>query len=355
MTSNNLDDKCITLLTNALSNNKTLSTLSLGSNRSVTIAGWQHFVRWLQTSNASVEKIDLGNNRLSDELVGALANNTKLQALGIKDLLLYPPRQRTPTSFSRLVTPTGWQNFFVRLQNSGSVLEELNLYCDKIDDSVVPAMVDALASISTLTELDLSNQSISAQGWCTFFSLLPNSSLRSLSLSENHFTDAPVRAFANALVRNSTLETIDLAFNGITKSGWEALANVLCDKSSISHLFSSNHALQEVKVSSRTARQSRSFRTFNNAGLTDDLLASLQLNTNSNKFEVARQKILQHWFTNGNANIEGFADMEWKVMPRTIAWAGRDDTGLSLLFRIILSMPSLLDVADKREPSGVRR
>ena len=75
LTSNNLDDKCITLLTNALSHNNTLSTLSLGGNRSVTFAGWQHFIRWLQTSNASVEKIDLDNNRLSDELVGALANN----------------------------------------------------------------------------------------------------------------------------------------------------------------------------------------------------------------------------------------------------------------------------------------
>jgi len=73
----------------------------------------------------------------------------------------------------------------------------------------------------------------------------------------------------------------------------------------------------------------------------DDLFSYLELNKNDNKFEVARQKIIQQHFLRGdNINIDEFLDMDVEVLPRAIAWIGRDATGQSLLFKLVQSMPT---------------
>ena len=60
--------------------------------------------------------------------------------------------------------------------------------------------------------------------------------------------------------------------------------------------------------------------------------------------EVARQKILQHHFLNNvDINTQAFVDTDTKVLPRAIAWIGMDITGQSLLYKLIHSMPSLLE------------
>ena len=76
------------------------------------------------------------------------------------------------------------------------------------------------------------------------------------------------------------------------------------------------------------------------------------MNWNDNKLEVARQKILQFHFTNGD-NIQEFVDMKLNVIPHAVAWMARGgigetwygshDTGHSLLYQLVKSMPSLFE------------
>ena len=83
------------------------------------------------------------------------------------------------------------------------------------------------------------------------------------------------------------------------------------------------------------------FNHYNNE-LSYDLASYLQLNRNSNKNEVTRQKILSH-FLDGDGNIQEFVKMELRIIHRAIAWIGRDDAALPLLYRLAQCVPSLFD------------
>jgi len=69
----------------------------------------------------------------------------------------------------------------------------------------------------------------------------------------------------------------------------------------------------------------------------------LVINEYNSKEEAARQKILQYHFFHGHDNIHVFSDMEYKVLPRAIAWIGADDMGFLLLYQLVRDMPSLFE------------
>ena len=82
----------------------------------------------------------------------------------------------------------------------------------------------------------------------------------------------------------------------------------------------------------------------------------LQLNGDSNKTEVARQKILKYHFLAGDdINIQEFVAMEMKVLPHAIAWIGRDDAGNSLLYKFFHGMPSLFELGDNSKATTTKR
>jgi len=86
----------------------------------------------------------------------------------------------------------------------------------------------------------------------------------------------------------------------------------------------------------------------------DHLKSLLKLNQNDNKQEVARQKLIRYYFSNDDGSVvkvEEFVDMELDVLPQAIAWAGRDDTGHSLLYKLFQTMPTLFDT-DKAKAVG---
>ncbi len=159
----------------------------------------------------------------------------------------------------------------------------------------------------------------------------------------DNIDDEVALLFANALSDNNTMETLWLTGRNhhITERGWAALSGLLCNKSSPNGLFSSNHSLKGLFYAERC--------------LPSDIVSSLQMNANSNKFQVARQKILRHYFMNGNANIGEFAEMEWKVLPFAIAWAGSANDGLLFLYMLFQSMPSLFDADTKKTALGRKR
>ena len=70
----------------------------------------------------------------------------------------------------------------------------------------------------------------------------------------------------------------------------------------------------------------------------------LELNkSGDDKTEVARQKIIQYYFDNGDRNIQEIVDMELNELPHAIEWSGRNEAGLSLLYRLLRSVPFLFE------------
>ena len=81
---------------------------------------------------------------------------------------------------------------------------------------------------------------------------------------------------------------------------------------------------------------------------TDLLPRCLNLNKHPNKAEVARQKILQfHFYAGSDIEVQEFVGMKLKVIPRALAWIGRDGTGFQLMYQLVKSMPSLFEISAK--------
>ena len=75
----------------------------------------------------------------------------------------------------------------------------------------------------------------------------------------------------------------------------------------------------------------------------------MKLNEDENKAEVIRQKIINYHFSNGNKNIEEFVVMELNILPHAVSWIGRNNIGHSLLYRLVNSMPSLLEYGSRKK------
>lgn len=334
---NHIDAKCVPILANALAGNNTLKTLDLHYNTSIRGIGWRAFFTCLHKSpNLSLEKLQLYSNNIGDEgavaLAHVLANSTTLKHVDLKD--------------NQDITSMGWQNFFNLLQNSMSPLEGLILSCNNIDDCSAIILANVVSNMSTLKMLYINeNHTITAHGWHAIAGQLqnPNSPLEALYICDNNLNDEVIMAFAVALANNAKLKILGIGqSDDITSTGWSALSRTLCNKLSIMHIYNSNHTLQRVCEEEE-------------ASTPRDLGLCLQLNQNSNKFEVARQKILQYHFSNENMNIQVFVDMDLKVLPLAIAWICRDDAGRSLLYQLFRSMPSLVGLNNKLQASGAKR
>jgi len=297
----------------------------------------------LQSPNSALEKLGLQGNNMDDSGVAVMAG-LRLKYLNIGDC--------------QSITPAGWRSFFVILQNHEPTLQKLDLSYNSIDDEGAISMADGLARITTLKTLDLSGVDITTRGWQVFSSLLqsPNSALTKRSFYDNNINDAVVIAFSNALVDNTSLERLAcdstrINFNDtITTRGWMALSSLLCNKSSISGTFFSNHTLQSIYAGKIFSADQSNQQT----AIARDLASSMQLNRNSNKGEVARQKIIEHHFLNGDSDIRECIDLEpnmgSKLLPFTLAWIGRG-TELALLYQLVQVIPALLGSDDKNKVS----
>ena len=84
-----IDNDGITYLSDALVNNKTLNSLSISSNNSITLAGWRHFLKCLETPISALEELDIRDCGIKDEwailIAQVLAKNTSLKILDMSD------------------------------------------------------------------------------------------------------------------------------------------------------------------------------------------------------------------------------------------------------------------------------
>lgn len=325
----NVDEGGLKVVGNALKDNSTLKELEFGSVLNSTTSGWIALFGSL-SQNCSLEKLracfnDIG---IDDECLAVLASSIGSTTLKHLDF-----------SRNRLISSVGWQNFFSTIQSEDITLETLVLEENSIDDLGLSLLVDA--NIDSLSRLSLDgNGNITSTGLTALSALLqrPNSCLSELHLYPSNtnmhpLNDEVMTSFANALVGNNTMKKLCFWGGGTTTSrGWSALKNVLCNTSSVEGIYTSNHTLEEPR--------------------SKELGSLLDLNWNDNKREVARQKILQFHFTNGD-NIQEFVDMKLNVIPHAVAWMARGgigetwygshDTGHSLLYQLVKSMPSLFE------------
>mmetsp|Transcript_38962 Transcript_38962/g.70190 ORF Transcript_38962/g.70190 Transcript_38962/m.70190 type:complete len:580 (+) Transcript_38962:354-2093(+) len=160
-------------LSNFLTNSRTLRSLDLSSNYDITITGWDAVFAVLQNHDSVLTKLDLGYNRIHDEIVNslvcALTGNNKLKELELDS--------------NRDITVTGWEAFSSVLRNPLSALEKINLWdCTINDNSMI-----SLVTNDKLKELVFNtNSQITLNGWAQCSRVLCNTSSIMDTFLSNH-------------------------------------------------------------------------------------------------------------------------------------------------------------------------
>jgi hypothetical protein len=73
----------------------------------------------------------------------------------------------------------------------------------------------------------------------------------------------------------------------------------------------------------------------------DNIVASLEMNKQSNRAVVAREKILTHHFAGGTTDMSVFARMPESILPFAMEWIGRNSFGYSLMYQFVGGFPWL--------------
>ena len=170
--------------------------------------------------------------------------------IGRKECLILATLLRCPTQLKILDRGNRCKALSTQLHCTATQLRSLDLTGNNIDDESIKVLVHGISNgINNLQELNLStNLSITIKGWKEVATLLetPGSKLKALNVQDNGIRDEEALLFANALTNNSTLEELDLSYNNITAEGWAPFLRLLCDTSSINNTYLSNHALQSI-------------------------------------------------------------------------------------------------------------
>jgi Ran GTPase-activating protein (RanGAP) involved in mRNA processing and transport len=344
----NIDDEDAVSMVSAVAKTKHLKSLHMG-NRSMTSAGWIQCFRLLSVSGIRLEELRLRENSIDDEAAAILTellvvNNTVLTYLDL--------------SSSESVSSAGWVRCFqLLLGSSNSNLKTLSLDHNEIDDDGARVLVDLLSenySVSILSLRGYAN-SMSFDGWLGFRRLLQPSStssmLKELNLGaerDSRLLDAEyVALFAQAL-KGTSLKVLslfdcrndddDYEFEDVYSPtipicAWDALEKALCDTSSIANVCSSNHSLYKIWE----------FHWENyEEVIPSEIQTLMRMNRNKNKAEVVRRKLMKHYFSKASNVERTFANFATTMMPDAIGWVGSDRLGFSTMYRLLGSMPWLL-------------
>jgi hypothetical protein len=307
---NYLNDEGITILSKALTMANNLFSLYLIDNTEVSAFGWYSFSVALAHPMCMLEGLSLENTTIDDEGITKLGESLAVNST-MKYLILIA---------NRFITATGWQGFSKFFRNRCSALEEINVADCGIDDEGAIAIAIALEGKPSLKRLTMTyNRGITAEGWTfVFHTLLPSvPSLEELEVFAGLDRYAP--------------------FDWTDQMDWTVLSRALCDSSSICRTYSSNHTFHSLDGDDDASSLID--------GVPVEILSLLKLNRNeTNKAEVARQKILKCHFAEGNTNIHKFSRMPLTSMPFAFEWIGRDKCELSLMFSVVRELPTLFHI-----------
>jgi Ran GTPase-activating protein (RanGAP) involved in mRNA processing and transport len=231
---NQLDDECIAILTDAMSDNRSLKWLGIGGQEHITGLGWRSLSTFLSDPRCSMIMLALAGSTFYPDRNGALSSLGQSLAIN-KTLALL--------NLSEIhMTPVGWQDFSKCLSDPASTLEQIDLGQCNMDDVGAVAFYSALAKNKSLTVLKMVNvESITPIGWCTCFELLVNNNssettiaLEDLHLSCNTINDDGAALLVTLITKTlSTMETLRIRDSAnITVNGWRTLATTLLPDSS---------------------------------------------------------------------------------------------------------------------------
>jgi len=394
-----MNDEGVNLLGTALVSSS-VSTLNLSNNKSISSEGWQTFMN--QLSQTSIENLSLRDNNIDANGLAAFTSIGTLKSLDLSDTKIDDTAlsslanlcgnvKSLDLSHNQSITPSGWRSFFNSLQTRAIQLASLSISHNKVGGQGATALGGLLSNMSTLNALQMSrmaysadSDSITSQGWVSFFTSLQNSNLNlvNLTLQNNNISDEGLQQLVRLASSMTSLKELNLGLNfTVNPTGWQALTGYLQSPScALEDLYIDNNdvndntvvafasALEHNKtlkwlglheccsfsdeegndsitergwgaVSDLVCNKSSIMDTYNsnhklfvdysddNELLPDDLSSLLELNENKDKTEVARQKILQTHFSGSGEddtlNVQELLDMELEVLPTAIAWIGR--------------------------------
>ena len=202
--------------------------------------------------------VDLANNDLNadgiDYVCSALQRDKNLTTLDVSsndiglfganavaDLLSSSSCQlRTLSLGSNNLTDLDIESFIIAIRGN-EILTQLDLRCNRFQDSTAQHIKEVLTQNSTLKTLDISWNLFSADGIVKIFEgLQKNKTLSGLSLVGCRIVDDLVEQFTDICMSNKSLEHLDFSENAITDTGLQ----ILC------RFISSNEQLKSLKLGS---------------------------------------------------------------------------------------------------------
>ena len=323
LTLSDLNDEGAAIIGESLAKKNTLNSLKLSATTCITLAGWQELLKCLRNSKCALRELDVdyGMDRAGAIVTaGSLEANSSLKILKI--------------DFSS-ITATGCVEFFNGILYSTCFLKELHLA--DIEDQGAAALVDLLASMSTLRLLELRCcHSITTNVWRAFARVLQNgSTVKMLEIDGSNLNDEVAIDFATGLARNSSLSKLRIGGRVFTDRIWGAFNRIL-DASCIESTYLSNHTLHTLHVNHWEGNPQSMV-------VPEELDRVLKMNTHEDKVAVARRKIIAYHFSGDIVDIQEFASMAEPKLPHAIEWIGRDPVHVSLMYHVTRGISALFE------------
>ena len=211
MTKHKLSDQFVTKVASAVSENSTIRTLDISSNKFV-VDGIAAIVACLKT-NITLESLDLSDNNIdrsgAELIADALCNNI--------------------------------------------VLKDLKMSRNDLHNDGAAVIFRGLMHNTKLKELDLSWNCISSKGACKIveskLALFPSSNLEVLNLSHNGLGDSGAQALSDMLKEKSSLKLLDISSIGLSDVGADFVCDSLMHNSTLQHLnMSGNNITSADKI-----------------------------------------------------------------------------------------------------------
>ena len=314
-----------------------MSELRLSSNKMVTSIGWSHFFQSLH-HNSVLKELDISDNTLGEEGSAALAemishNKTltkltaqpsSLQCATIKVTFHNTPISEVYFTANKMAT---WAHFFQSLLHN-SALKELNISNNTLGEEGSVALAQMISHNKTLTELIARSAGLTDAALRAPFH---HSHISELCLSSNKMvTSIGWAHFLRSLHHNSTLKVLDISSNTLGEKGSAALAQVISHNKTLTKLTTVPSSLQlaTLKASFHNTPISEVYFTANKMATWAHFLTSLLHNSVLKELDISRNTL-------GEEGSVALAEMisHNKTLTKLTAWsAGLTDAALRAPF-----------------------
>jgi len=353
--STGFQNSSLEILASCMSKNESLKSLSLKGINSITSDGWNDFFEKLQTSNLSLQSIDLCHTNISDtELCDFCAF-----VISCRNLKKFDVNTFSGNGWATLLPCYLHRTSIEELRISGRyALFHYRDFPTSIRDLLVNGQLKKLVLGSSITESMESYQSI--------LNVLdsPNCRLEEVSFTcdfENEQQQLTTMSdWIQSLGTNTTLKKLAAHCNIRGPPGhiWDQFGILLCNKDSIDATFNSNHTLQWLSID--YSWDTAGYPTLDpreGYEMPLEILLYLMINQYANKAARARRKVIMIHFNDPLNNSQKLIDLNLglKKMPQFVNWIGREQIDLNLMYGFIRGMPALVEGATRSKTTVRKR